>query len=124
MEWIGFHQNNDELHETFFDALAPTFIYHFANNLGDKLVLSFIVGSILVVLSPWGELVPVLLAWLIATFTTYMIWNPTMLLTEFSVPLALLYLTTVWPVFAIVIIYAIRKVRGSEEETNERAAQL
>ena len=94
------------------------------DSIKKELVLSFIVGSILVVLSPWGELVPVLLAWLIASFTTYMIWNPTMLLSEFSVPLALLYLTTVWPVFAIVIIYAIRKVRGSEEETNERAAQL
>jgi hypothetical protein len=39
----GRDQNNDELPETFFDALGPTFIYHFANNnLGDKPILSFI----------------------------------------------------------------------------------
>jgi len=38
----GRDQNNDELPETFFDALGPTFIYHFANNnLGDKPILSF-----------------------------------------------------------------------------------
>ena len=43
MWWKGRDQNNNELHETFFEAFGPTFIYHFANNdLGDKLILSFI----------------------------------------------------------------------------------
>jgi hypothetical protein len=43
MWWKGRAHNNDELHETFFDALGPTFIFHFANNnLGDKPILSFI----------------------------------------------------------------------------------
>jgi hypothetical protein len=49
-----------------------------------------------------------------------MIWNPTLFLSEFSIPLALLYLTAVWPGLTIVIIYAIRKVRKSEEETDQR----
>ena len=84
------------------------------------ITLSLIVGSILVVISPWGELAPVLAAWIIATFTQYMIWNPTLFLSEFSIPLALLYLTAVWPGLTIVIIYAIRKVRKSEEETDQR----
>ena len=84
------------------------------------ITLSLIVGSLLVVISPWGELAPVLAAWIIATFTQYMIWNPTLFLSEFSIPLALLYLTAVWPGLTIVIIYAIRKVRKSEEETDQR----
>ncbi|MHA2056783.1 MAG: hypothetical protein ACW979_04045 [Candidatus Thorarchaeota archaeon] len=89
-----------------------------------ELVLSFIIGSILVVFSPVGELVPGLAAWLIATFTQYMIWNPVIFLSEFSVPLALIYLTGVWPVFAIVIIYAIRQTRGREEEIEQRVLQV
>lgn len=94
------------------------------DSIKKELILSFVVGSILVVVSPWGELVPVLAAWIIATFTLYVMWNPALFLSEFSVPLALLYLAATWPVLTIIIIYAIRKVRGSEEETDQRAPQV
>ncbi len=87
------------------------------------LILSFTVGLILIISSPWGELAPELLGWIIATFTVYMIWNPTMFLSEFSVPLALLYLTAVWPVLMVAIVYSIRRIRRSEEEIEERAPQ-
>jgi hypothetical protein len=94
------------------------------DSIKKELVLSFIVGSILVVSSPWGELAPVLAAWIIATFTVYMILNPAILLSEFSVVLALLYLAAAWPILTIIIIYAIRKVRGSKEDTDQRAPQI
>jgi len=94
------------------------------DSIKKELILSFIVGSILVVVSPWGELVPVLAAWIITTFTLYMMWNPTLFLSEFSVPLALLYLAAAWPVLTSIIIYAMHEVRGSEEETDQRAPQV
>ena len=43
MWWKDRDHNNDESHETFFDALGQTFIYHFPNNnLGGNPILSFI----------------------------------------------------------------------------------
>ena len=94
------------------------------DSIKKELILSFIVGSILVVFSPWSELAPVLAASIISTITVYLIWNPTIFLLEFSVPLAVLYLIAVWPILAIIIIFAIRKVRRSEEETDQRAPQV
>lgn len=86
--------------------------------------LSFIVGAILVVFSPWGELAPVVAGWIIATFTVYMIWYPTIFLAEFSAPIAILYLIAAWPALTLTIIYGIRKVRRSNEEMDERTLQI
>ena len=94
------------------------------DSIKKDLILSFIVGSILVVFSPWGELAPVLAASIISTFTVYMIWNPTIFLSEFLVPLAVLYLMAAWPILAIIIIFGIRKVRRSAEETDQRVPQV
>jgi hypothetical protein len=88
------------------------------------LILSFIVGSFLVVFSPWGELAPVILGWIVATITVNLIWNPTMFLSEFSVPLALLYLIAMWPTVLIIIISIIRRVRGSEEHMEQGGQQV
>ncbi|MHA2310812.1 MAG: hypothetical protein ACXADC_09140 [Candidatus Thorarchaeota archaeon] len=88
------------------------------------LILSFIIGSFLVVFSPWGEFAPVALGWIIATITVNLIWNPTLFLSEFSVPLALLYLTAMWPIVMIIIISIVRRVRGSEEEVEQGGPQL
>jgi hypothetical protein len=47
-----------------------------------------------------------------------------MYISKFSFPLAILYMSAVWPVLAVTIIYAIQKIRGNEQETNERAVRI
>jgi hypothetical protein len=94
------------------------------NAIRKGIILSIIVGTILVVISPWGNLVPFWASWFIAELTLYLIWTPTMYISKFSFPLAILYMSAVWPVLAVTIIYAIQKIRGNEQETNERAVRI
>ncbi|MFX1605972.1 MAG: hypothetical protein ACFFDD_08685 [Promethearchaeota archaeon] len=85
---------------------------------------SFTVGAILVAFAPWGNLAPGAAGWIIAAFTVYMIWNPTIFLAEFSAPIAILYLIAAWPALTLAIVFGIRKFRGSNEEIVERTIQI
>lgn len=81
-------------------------------------ILSAIIGTILVISAPYGEVILTLASWTIATLTAYLILNPTLFLSEFSMPIAILYLTAAWPLLVFIIIYVAQKAKGSRGETH------
>ncbi|MGY5874714.1 MAG: hypothetical protein RTU30_03115 [Candidatus Thorarchaeota archaeon] len=88
-----------------------------ANNTVLKwVILTMIVGFGFVAISPWGDLVPTVMAGLVAGFTTYVIWQPALILSEISFPLALIYMTAIIPIFVYVVpkllIKLVRAVKG------------
>ncbi|MHA3962919.1 MAG: hypothetical protein AM325_005190 [Candidatus Thorarchaeota archaeon SMTZ1-45] len=86
--------------------------------------ISIIVGSSMVVFSPWGELAPTVVGWIVSIITVYMIWYPTIFLAEFSAPIAVLYLIAAWPALILALIFGIRKVRKSNVEMVEPTLQV
>ena len=81
-------------------------------------ILSAIIGMILVISAPYGEVILTLASWTIATLTVYFILNPTLFLSEFSIPMAILYLTAAWPILVFIIVSVAQKAKGSRGETH------
>ncbi len=106
------------LSNEFSDLNREDFVYvSIANKtLKQWLAISFLIGSVLIVLSPWGEMLPGTFAMIVASFAEYVLWNPALFLSELSVPLAILDLFFT-PVLVLIIVpgvvYRRLKKRGT-----------
>ncbi len=76
--------------------------------------LSFIIGTIFLVMSPWAEITPQAAAFLVALISNYLFWNPAILLAEIWFPLALLYLAVAIPFAMYLVVVIIKKLTRSD----------
>ena len=88
-----------------------------ANSIVFKwVIITIAIGILFVAISPWGEIVPTGLAGIVAAFTTYVIFQPALFLSEISFPIALMYMAAVFPALLYgipkLLITIIRKIKG------------
>ena len=55
-------------------------------------ILNVILASVFIIIAPWGDILPILLAQGIAIITVGLIWEPAVLLMSFNIALALFYI--------------------------------
>ncbi len=65
--------------------------------------ISSLVGGLFIVAAPWGESLPSILAFVVSSFAIFFLLEPAIRISEFSVPLAILYLFVV-PVILLIVI--------------------
>ncbi|MHA1906382.1 MAG: hypothetical protein ACW98Y_03730 [Candidatus Thorarchaeota archaeon] len=82
-----------------------------------------VIGIAVIVISPWAEAIPMGIALAVSSFTTYIIWNPALVLSEISWPLAITYLVIVFPVMLYAITRVYRRIRRSYEESEGSSIQ-
>ncbi|MFW9848778.1 MAG: hypothetical protein ACFFF4_06540 [Candidatus Thorarchaeota archaeon] len=87
------------------------------------IIIAIGIGASIVIISPWAENIPILVAGIIATITTYLIWNPALFLSEISFPLAIAYLSIILPLMFYTLTLLFRRVRSRDEEQNGQSIQ-
>jgi hypothetical protein len=73
-------------------------------------VLNFF-GFGFIFLAPWGDIIPLLLASLIITFTEFFVMIPARIIAEFSLPFAIIYIASILPILIICLIKSIQIFR-------------
>ncbi len=76
-------------------------------------------GILFVVISPWGEMLPLFLAQTVSIFVLYLIWNPAVVLLNYSFVLALFYIAGIIGVSSLFCAKLGRRITSQEEETLE-----
>ncbi|MHA1770354.1 MAG: hypothetical protein ACTSYL_00375 [Candidatus Thorarchaeota archaeon] len=95
------------------------------NNITGWLKISAIVGIMFIIISPWADMVPTIIAGGLSLVVTALIFNPALAIAAISFPLAFLYMT----VMAVLLFYFIprtivRLIRhdSKEEDTSDAMA--
>jgi hypothetical protein len=68
-------------------------------------------GFSFIIVAPWGDSIPMFLAGSIATFTAIFIIAPATMIAEFSLPIAIVYVASVLPIFMICIAKSLHIIR-------------
>ncbi|MCF2136520.1 MAG: hypothetical protein K9W43_04685 [Candidatus Thorarchaeota archaeon] len=113
---------------TFLDDLMKTdmqnlckedYVYvHLAvNSITEWLKITAIIGAVFIIISPWAEMVPTILAGSLTFVVTTMIFNPALAIAAVNFPLAFLYMT----MMAVLLFYfiprtIIRRIRHTTKE--------
>ena len=79
-------------------------------------ILNIIIAALLIAISPWGDMLPYLLAQGIALFTAKIIWEPALLLLEYNVGFALFYIAGIIGISSFVCFKIGQRVISPEEE--------
>jgi hypothetical protein len=76
------------------DLNAQDFVYvKIANDtIKRAAIINVILASAFIIIAPWGDMLPILLAQGIAIITVGLIWEPAVLLMSFNIALALFYI--------------------------------
>jgi hypothetical protein len=100
------------------DLNAQDFVYvKIANDTIMRSVLvNVILASVFIVISPWGDMLPVLLAQGIALFTVNIIWKPALLLLDLNIAFVILYIAGVVGVSSLVCLRLGKRIFSQEEE--------
>ncbi len=89
--------------------IANETIKHFA-------ILNIIIAVLLITISPWGDMLPSLLAQGIALFTAKIIWEPALLLLEYNVGFALFYIAGIIGISSFLCFKIGQRIISPEEE--------
>ncbi len=113
--------------ESFLDAVlekeieelnAQDFVYVKIAN--DTILRSVIVnvslGLLFILISPWADMIPVLLAQVIAIVTVMLIWEPAVVLFNYNIGLALLYIGAIIGVSSFVCLKLGQKLTSQDDE--------
>jgi hypothetical protein len=87
------------------------------------LVKSGILGIVVLVVSPFANLIPTSLAAAVSIFTVFVVWNPGLFLAQIWYPLALIYMAGILPAIFIVIWTALSRFRAEDVEPLESNIQ-
>jgi hypothetical protein len=100
------------------DLNAQDFVYvKIANDTIMRSVLvNVILASVFIVISPWGDMLPVLLAQGIALFTVNIIWKPALLLLDLNIAFVILYIAGMVGVSSLVCLRLGKRIFSQEEE--------
>ncbi|MHA1927362.1 MAG: hypothetical protein ACTSV2_02150 [Candidatus Thorarchaeota archaeon] len=96
---------------------AHDFVYvKIANDTIRKSVrINTALGLLFILISPWADMLPTILALGIAFVTIYLIWEPALVLMNFHIALALLYITGFIGVFGFVCLKLGQKLTTPDE---------
>lgn len=85
-------------------------------------VISLLIGLGFAAISPWGEMIPAVIAAAVGIFAQYVLWNPATFLNEISAAYVVLYLAFAIAFFLMIlpkmIIEIIKNIREKSEEDN------
>jgi hypothetical protein len=103
------------------DLNAQDFIYvKIANDtIRKSSVVNVTIGCTLIVMAPWGHLLPPVLAQGVAWLTVIAIHTPTMAVAEFSFPLAIVYMAAVVPLVGYACFRLVRLVRPARKDASK-----
>ena len=87
------------------------------------LIKSGIIGIVVLLVSPFADLIPSGLAAAVSVFTVYVIWNPGQFLSQIWFPLALIYMAGVLPAIFIIIWMALSRFHADDVESLESNVQ-
>ncbi len=100
------------------DLNAQDFVYvKIANDTIQRAVIvNVVLASAFIIIAPWGDMLPILLAQGIALFTVFLIWEPALLLLDFNIAAALFYIAGVIGVSSFVCLKLGQRLISQEEE--------
>jgi hypothetical protein len=101
------------------DLKAQDFVYiKIANDtILKSAIVTLTLGILFVVISPWGELIPVVLAQAISIFVLYLILDPAMTLLNVNFVLAIAYIAGIIGVSSLFCAKLGKRITSQEEET-------
>ncbi|MHA1613522.1 MAG: hypothetical protein ACTSYJ_01680 [Candidatus Thorarchaeota archaeon] len=96
---------------------AHDFVYvKIANDtIRKSVIINASLGLLFILISPWADMLPILLAQGIAFVTVYLIWEPAVVLMNIHIALALLYIASFIGVFGFVCMKLGQKLTTPEE---------
>lgn len=99
------------------DLNAHDFVYvKIANDtIRKSVIINASLGLLFILISPWAEMLPTLLALGIAFVTVYLIWEPALVLMNIHLALALVYVASFIGVFGFVCVKLGQKLTTPEE---------
>lgn len=100
------------------DLNAQDFVYvKIANDtIKHAVIVNFVVASLFIVIAPWGDMLPVLLAQGIAIFTVNLIWAPASFLLDVHIAAAMLYIAFFIGVSSFVCLKLGQRLISEDEE--------
>lgn len=100
------------------DLNAQDFVYvKIANDtIRRAAIVNVVLASAFIIISPWGDMLPILLAQGVALFTVFLIWEPAKLLLDVNIAVALLYIAGVIGVSSFVCLKLGQRLISQEEE--------
>jgi hypothetical protein len=87
------------------------------------LIKSGILGIVVLIVSPYADLIPTGLAAAVSIFTVFVVWNPGLFLAQIWYPLALIYMAGILPAIFVIIWTVLSKFRAEEVERVESSIQ-
>ena len=100
------------------DLNAQDFVYvKIANDtILRAVIVNVVLASVFIIIAPWGDMLPILLAQGIALFTVFLIWEPALLLLDVHIAVALFYIAGVIGVSSFVCLKLGQYLVSQEEE--------
>ena len=100
------------------DLNAQDFVYvKIANDtIMKSVIVNVFLGLLFILIAPWGDMLPGLLAQGIAFVTAMLIWEPAVLLFNYNIILALLYIAAIIGVSSFVCLKLGQKLTSQEDE--------
>jgi hypothetical protein len=101
------------------DLKAQDFVYvKIANDtIMKSAIITLTLGILFIAISPWGDLLPMVLAQVISIFVLYLIFNPAMTLLNFNFVLAVIYIAGIIGASSLLCARLGRKITSQEDET-------
>ena len=102
-----------------FDQLnAQDYVYVKISNdtIKRAVMINLVLATVFIGISPWGDMLPIWLAQVIAFFTVNVIWNPAEVLMGINVGVALFYIGAIIGIFSFVCFKIGQAVLADEEE--------
>jgi len=100
------------------DLNAQDYVYvKIANDtIKRAVIVNVVLASLLIIVSPWGDLLPTLLAQGIAIITVGLIWQPAAFLLTYNIALAMIYIAVFIGVTSFVCLKMGQRLTSQEEE--------
>ena len=101
------------------DLNAQDFVYvKIANDtIKRAVIVNVVLASLFIIIAPWADMLPVLLAQGIAVITVGLIWEPAILLMSFNVGFAILYIAAFISITSFVCLKLGQRFISPEEES-------
>ncbi len=81
-----------------------------------SVVMNVILASVFILIAPWGGLLPTLFAQAIALFTVNLIWEPAILLLNYSVAISIIYIASIIGIGSFVCFRIGKRLISHEED--------
>jgi hypothetical protein len=81
------------------------------------IIVNILLASVFIIIAPWGDMLPTLLAQAVALFTVNLIWEPAFFLLNVNIAFALLYIASVIGIGSFACLKIGQRLTSQEEST-------